>query len=81
MASDGILPSNEGRGYVMRRLLRRAVRHGKLLGINGLFLKDIVKTVVDNSKCEYTELEEKYDYIVKLLQRRKKTLIRLLTGV
>ena len=67
MASDGILPSNEGRGYVMRRLLRRAVRHGKLLGINGLFLKDIVKTVVDNSKCEYTELEEKYDYIVKLL--------------
>lgn len=67
MASDGILPSNEGRGYVMRRLLRRAVRHGKLLGINGLFLKDIVKTVVDNSKGEYTELEEKYDYIVKLL--------------
>ena len=67
MASDGILPSNEGRGYVMRRLLRRAVRHGKLLGINGLFLKDIVKTVVDNSKVEYTELEEKYDYIVKLL--------------
>ena len=67
MASDGILPSNEGRGYVMRRLLRRAVRHGKLLGINGLFLKDIVKTVVDNSKCEYNELEEKYDYIVKLL--------------
>ena len=67
MASDGILPSNEGRGYVMRRLLRRAVRHGKLLGINGLFLKDIVKTVVDNSKGEYAELEEKYDYIVKLL--------------
>lgn len=67
MASDGILPSNEGRGYVMRRLLRRAVRHGKLLGINGLFLKDIVKTVVDNSKGEYSELEEKYDYIVKLL--------------
>lgn len=67
MASDGVLPSNEGRGYVMRRLLRRAVRHGKLLGINGLFLKDIVKTVVDNSKGEYNELEEKYDYIVKLL--------------
>ena len=67
MASDGILPSNEGRGYVMRRLLRRAVRHGKLLGINGLFLKDIVKTVVDCNKCEYNELEEKYDYIVKVL--------------
>jgi len=67
MASDGILPSNEGRGYVMRRLIRRAVRHGKLLGIDKPFLKDIVKTVVDNSKGEYTELEEKYDYIVKLL--------------
>jgi len=67
MAGDGVLPSNEGRGYVMRRLLRRAVRHGKLLGIQGLFLKDIVKTVVDNSKHEYTELEDKYDYIVKLL--------------
>ena len=67
MAADGVLPSNEGCGYVMRRLLRRAVRHGKLLGINGLFLKEIVKTVVDNSKHEYTELEDKYEYIVKLL--------------
>ena len=67
LASDGVLPSNEGRGYVMRRLLRRAVRHGKLLGINGLFLKDIIKTVVDCNKCEYNELEEKYDYIVKVL--------------
>lgn len=67
MAADGVLPSNEGRGYVMRRLLRRAVRHGKLLGINRVFLKDLVRTVVDNSKHEYNELEEKYDYIVKLL--------------
>ena len=72
MASDGVLPSNEGRGYVMRRLLRRAVRHGKLLGINGLFLKDLVKTVVDCSKGEYNELEEKYDYIVKLLTNEEK---------
>ncbi|MCR5121488.1 MAG: alanine--tRNA ligase [Ruminococcus sp.] len=67
LASDGVLPSNEGAGYVMRRLVRRAVRHGKLLGINGLFLKDLVKTVVDCNKCEYNELEEKYDYIVKVL--------------
>ncbi|MBQ8396078.1 MAG: alanine--tRNA ligase, partial [Oscillospiraceae bacterium] len=72
MASDGVLPSNEGRGYVMRRLLRRAVRHGKLLGINGLFLKDLVKTVVDCNKGEYNELEEKYDYIVKLLTNEEK---------
>ncbi len=67
LASDGVLPSNEGAGYVMRRLVRRAVRHGKLLGIDGLFLKDLVKTVVDCNKCEYNELEEKYDYIVKVL--------------
>ena len=72
LASDGVLPSNEGRGYVMRRLLRRAVRHGKLLGINGMFLKDIVKTVVDCNKCEYNELEEKYDYIVKVLATEEK---------
>ena len=72
MASDGVLPSNEGRGYVMRRLLRRAVRHGKLLGIEGLFLKDLVKTVVDCSKGEYNELEEKYDYIVKLLTNEER---------
>lgn len=72
MAADGVLPSNEGRGYVMRRLLRRAVRHGKLLGINGLFLQDLVKTVVDNSKHEYTELEDKYEYLVKLLTVEEK---------
>lgn len=72
MAADGVLPSNEGRGYVMRRLLRRAVRHGKLLGIQGLFLQDLVKTVVDNSKHEYTELEDKYEYIIKLLSVEEK---------
>ena len=72
MAADGVLPSNEGRGYVMRRLLRRAVRHGKLLGIEGLFLQDLVKTVVDNSKHEYTELEDKYEYLVKLLTVEEK---------
>ena len=72
MASDGVLPSNEGRGYVMRRLLRRAVRHAKLLGIKGLFLKELVATVVENSKCEYNELEEKFDYISKLLTNEEK---------
>ena len=72
LASDGVLPSNEGRGYVMRRLLRRAVRHGKLLGINGLFLKDLVRTVADCSMSEYSELDEKYDYIVKLLTNEEK---------
>lgn len=72
MAADGVLPSNEGRGYVMRRLLRRAVRHGKLLGIDGLFLQDLVKTVVDHSKHEYTELADKYEYLVKLLTVEEK---------
>ncbi len=72
MASDGVLPSNEGRGYVMRRLLRRAVRHAKMLGINDLFLKDLVPVVVENSKGEYNELEEKYDYITKLLTNEEK---------
>lgn len=72
LASDGVLPSNEGRGYVMRRLLRRAIRHGKLLGINEPFVSKIVKVVVETSKCEYEELEEKYDYIVKLLVNEEK---------
>jgi len=67
MASDGVLPSNEGRGYVMRRLIRRAVRHGKLLGIKDMFLVDLSKTVVEHSKQEYTELEDKFDYITKIL--------------
>lgn len=72
LASDGVLPSNEGRGYVMRRLIRRAIRHGKLLGINEMFLTKLVRTVVDNSKSEYNELEENYDYIVKLLSNEEK---------
>ncbi|OON92362.1 MAG: alanine--tRNA ligase, partial [Epulopiscium sp. Nele67-Bin002] len=67
MSSDGVRASNEGRGYVMRRLLRRAVRHGKMLGIEGLFLEPLIRTVVEHSKSEYNELEEKYDYIVKSL--------------
>lgn len=67
MTSDGIIPSNEGRGYVLRRLLRRAARHGRLLGIEGLFLAELCKTVIRESKDGYPELEEKEDYILKVL--------------
>lgn len=67
MASDGITPSNEGRGYVFRRLLRRAARHGRMLGIDGLFLARLAKTVIDCSKDGYPELGEKQDMILKVL--------------
>jgi len=67
MTSDGILPSNEGRGYVLRRLLRRAARHGKLLGIQGKFLKDLAQIVIESSKDGYPELKEKEAYILKVL--------------
>lgn len=67
MTSDGILPSNEGRGYVLRRLLRRAARHGRLLGIKGLFLAKLCETVIRESKDGYPELEEKKNYILKVL--------------
>ena len=67
MTSDGIIPSNEGRGYVLRRLLRRAARHGRLLGINGLFLAKLCETVINESKDGYPELEEKREYILKVL--------------
>ncbi len=67
MASDGIIPSNEGRGYVFRRLLRRAARHGRLLGIEGRFLAELSKVVIKEHKDGYPELEEKKEYILKLL--------------
>ncbi|MDE7298566.1 MAG: alanine--tRNA ligase, partial [Lachnospiraceae bacterium] len=63
----GILPSNEGRGFVLRRLLRRAARHGRLLGIQGLFLAKLAQTVIAESKDGYPELEEKKEYILKVL--------------
>jgi alanyl-tRNA synthetase len=67
MISDGIIPSNEGRGYVLRRLLRRAARHGRLLGIKDRFLATLSKTVIEEHKDGYPELDEKKDYILKLL--------------
>lgn len=67
MTADGVLPSNEGRGYVLRRLLRRAARHGKLLGIDGEFLAELSKSVIACSGEAYPELVEKQDYIFKIL--------------
>ena len=67
MISDGIMPSNEGRGYVLRRLIRRAARHGRLLGIDGKFLAKLSETVIETSKDGYPELEEKKNMIFKVL--------------
>ena len=68
MVCDGVLPSNEGRGYVLRRLLRRAARHGRLLGINKPFLYDVAMVVINESKQAYSELAEKADYIKKVIK-------------
>ena len=67
MIGDGVMPSNEGRGYVLRRLLRRAARHGKLLGIDRVFLSEVANTVIDENKNAYPELEDKRAMIVKLI--------------
>lgn len=68
LISDGVLPSNEGRGYVLRRILRRAARHGRLLGIKNIFLHELCDKVIENSKGAYPELEEKRDYIKKVIK-------------
>ncbi len=68
MVSDGVIPSNEGRGYVLRRLLRRAARHGKLLGIQGQFLYEVADTVIDESRQGYPELDEKREYIKNIIK-------------
>ena len=71
MISDGIMPSNEGRGYVLRRLLRRACRHGRLLGIQGEFLPQLSETVITGSKDGYPELEEKKGFILKVIAKEE----------
>ena len=71
MISDGIMPTNEGRGYVLRRLIRRAARHGRLLGIEGKFLARLSETVIEGSRDGYPELEEKKDFIFKVLTQEE----------
>ncbi|HHW70598.1 MAG TPA: alanine--tRNA ligase [Clostridiales bacterium] len=72
MISDGILPSNEGRGYVLRRILRRAARHGKLLGIEENFLKELAEVVISESHSAYPELLERKDYILNIIEIEEK---------
>ena len=71
LISDGVMPSNEGRGYVLRRIIRRAARHGRMLGIEGTFLAKIAQVVIDESKDGYPELEEKKDFILKVLTQEE----------
>ena len=68
MIADGVLPSNEGRGYVLRRLLRRAARHGKLLGVNKPFLYEVVETVIKENESHYAYLRERADYIIRIVK-------------
>ena len=71
LISDGVMPTNEGRGYVLRRIIRRAARHGRMLGINGTFLAEIAKVVIRESKDGYSELEEKKDFILRVLTQEE----------
>ncbi|MBQ6115841.1 MAG: alanine--tRNA ligase [Oscillospiraceae bacterium] len=80
MICDGILPSNEGRGYVLRRLLRRAARHGKLLGVNEPFLYEVVDTVIRENECQYPDLREKQSYITKVIRTEEENFARTIDG-
>ncbi len=82
MVGDGILPSNEGRGYVLRRLLRRAARHGRMIGIQGTFLHKVCDTVIDENKKAYPELEEHREHIRKIIQIEEEAFARTIdTGM
>ncbi len=82
MISDGVMPSNEGRGYVLRRLLRRAARHGKLLGIDRTFLYEVCETVIRENKNAYPNLEEKHDLIVKVIKAEEESFAKTIdTGL
>ena len=80
MICDGILPSNEGRGYVLRRLLRRAARHGKLLGVNEPFLYQVVDTVIHENEGQYPDLREKQTYITKVIRTEEENFGRTIDG-
>ena len=72
MIADGVIPSNEGRGYVLRRIIRRACRHGKLLGINRPFLAELCEVAMGQNQGAYPELREKHDYILQILSLEEK---------
>ena len=80
MISDGIMPTNEGRGYVLRRLLRRAARHGKLLGVNEPFLYEVCSTVIHENQGHYPELTERQDYITKVIRTEEENFARTIDG-
>ena len=80
MICDGVLPSNEGRGYVLRRLLRRAARHGKLLGVNEPFLYEVVDTVIHENECQYPDLREKQTYITRVIRTEEENFAKTIDG-